>query len=567
LFAARILSQLWLKKKVIASWLPIILSFEAGMGIFILLVTGNLIITTPPIAPHYSFLKQQQSQGINISLTQHPYELSKFLVTLTSANSKTSPDIHKLTITLTNSEKNIGPVIVPIEQRFLGGFVFDQELLSPQGVWKIDITAQRPSAYDAVASFAVNYPGEIDFAKAHSQDRSFDRFEMINIFIALLILLTAVFLYRHGDRLNELSGQPQTITSNPTPISLLYDRGAWSVPLVFGLFVLSFLGGRHNVTLFKSDFQILCEKNANQTFFVWHENVPQRAGQATSDIAVPGCMVGNGLGQYHFADIREFLYFIRPVQAQAGLSIEPKEFEAGKPAILVFNIRDFTGQPVGELNLDHDRILHAVVVSEDFSVFSHLHVEDLNPVSEEMIKQGKFPISYVFPKAGKYLVAVDFTVRSKLFVESFFVNVGGLSLQANLQKDFSLSKNFNSYQVALKTSPAKIKSGEEIILQYNIKKADNPVTDLQAYLNSPMHISIIKEDLSKFMHTHGWLPKSGLNKILGTGIHTQHLFLPEKFGPNIESRLTFPGPGAYHIFGEFKHNGKVVPTHFMLKAE
>ncbi len=56
---------------------------------------------------------------------------------------------------------------------------------------------------------------------------------------------------------------------------------------------------------------------------VWHESVPELAGKATSDLALSGCTVGLGLGQYHFADEREFAYFERPARARAAARNQP----------------------------------------------------------------------------------------------------------------------------------------------------------------------------------------------------------------------------------------------------
>ena len=63
------------------SWIGFTLPAETAMGIAILAVTSLLIITTPPLAPHYSFARSAVSQGIALSLTEQPSESGKFLVT------------------------------------------------------------------------------------------------------------------------------------------------------------------------------------------------------------------------------------------------------------------------------------------------------------------------------------------------------------------------------------------------------------------------------------------------------------------------------------------------------
>ena len=88
-------------------------------------------------------------------------------------------------------------------------------------------------------------------------------------------------------------------------------------PLMLTAIVLYLTGGIPAVSpgILESSFQRDCEK-AN-IMDVWHESVPERDGKATADLALPGCTTGIGLGQFHFADAREFAYFDRPAQARA----------------------------------------------------------------------------------------------------------------------------------------------------------------------------------------------------------------------------------------------------------
>ena len=71
-----------------------------------------------------------------------------------------------------------------------------------------------------------------------------------------------------------------------------------------------------------------------------------------------------------------------------------------------------------------------------------------------------------------------------------------------------------------------------------------------------------------FLHIHGLLPVSLTGKLLGESIHASHLFLPNKFGPDIEAtNFTFPSAGIYHIFGEFSAEGKIVVSQFTVRVD
>jgi len=346
-------------------------------------------------------------------------------------------------------------------------------------------------------------------------------------------------------------------------------RGAWIPPLIF-IVIVAYLSGAFSAAssgVLESPFQRACEET--NIMNVWHESVPERAGVATSDLALPGCTVGLGLGQFHFVDSREFAYFLRPARARAQLATSPATLAPNVPTILTFTLRDYQGNPVQGLVFDHNRILHVVIASQDFSVFSHIHVEDFGPVTPEVLKTGKFPVRFTFPKPGYYLVSVDYTERAYIFSDQFYLNVEpSAAMSAIKSENLSLQENIDGYKVTLQTSPARLKAGAPATLDYHVEKDGKPLTEMNPYLAVPMHISIIRDDLMGFLHIHGLLPVSPIGKLLGENIHASHLFLPNKFGPDIEAtNFTFPSTGVYHIFGEFSVAGKIVVSQFTVSVE
>jgi methionine-rich copper-binding protein CopC/putative copper export protein len=550
------------------SWLGFTLPAEMTIGIAILAVTSLLIITTPPLAPHYRFVRSDVSQGIVLSLAEQASENGKFLVTAEDPLTKTSADVKNMVVTLTNQAAGVGPIVASVEKRFAGGFVFGKNLLTPPGIWSVDVAAQRVGAYDATATFSLNYPQEVSESDAHSTDRTFGSFEVIHLIVALIILVAAIVLYRKSTELNQfLLNAPEV---PPASAALTFARpGAWIPPLILiaGLIYLS--GGLPALSpgVLESPFQRVCEET--NIMNVWHESVPERAGEATSDLALPGCTVGLGLGQFHFVDAREFAYFVRPARARAQLATNPAALASNVPTTLTFTLRDYQGDPVQDLVPDHNRIIHVVIASKDFSVFSHIHVEDFGPVTTEMLKTAEFPVRYTFPKPGQYLVSVDYTERAYIFSDQFYLNVEPSEAMSAIQNEnFALQKSIDGYEVTLKTSPARLKAGAPATLDYHIEKDGMPLREMTPYLAVPMHISIIRDDLMGFLHIHGLLPVSPMGYLLGESIHASHLYLPNKFGPDIEAtNFSFPSAGVYHIFGEFSTAGKVVVTHFTVRVE
>jgi len=243
----------------------------------------------------------------------------------------------------------------------------------------------------------------------------------------------------------------------------------------------------------------------------------------------------------------------------------PEHVEAGKPTSILFSIRNTEGKPIQRLSIHHDRILHVIIASQDFSVFAHIHPEDFGTVTAQMKKIGQFPVQFNFPKAGRYLVGVDFAVGSQLFSRHFVLNVSGPTKMGPAKEDFSSEKRFGNYDVALSSTPDVISAGKKITLAYLFKKDGKPVKDLAPYLSAPMHVAIISADLKNFIHAHGEVP--GISPHAGHEMTEMNMEIPAVFGPEIDVDVVLPAKGVYHIFGQVQHHGKIILTSFAIHVE
>jgi len=248
------------------------------------------------------------------------------------------------------------------------------------------------------------------------------------------------------------------------------------------------------------------------------------------------------------------------------LKIDPSGIVAGKSGTITISIKDSLGRPEQELTMMHDRTLHVVIASQDFTVFSHIHPEDFGPITPEMKKTAQYPVYYTFPKSGHYIIGIDFALKDRAYSRHFVIDVAGTSEMGVPVKDFSRQKRFEDYEVALTTMPEGITAGKETTLIYRFNKDGAPVTDLEPYIAAIMHVSVISTDLNQFIHEHGFVP--GMPVMEMQGHHMMHaMSLPSAFGPEIKVPVTFPAAGVYTIFGEVKHKGKVILTHFMVEVK
>ncbi len=250
--------------------------------------------------------------------------------------------------------------------------------------------------------------------------------------------------------------------------------------------------------------------------------------------------------------------------ATVTLETEPARIQAGIPATLLFSIADRQGKPVEDLSVHHERLLHIIIASQDFRVFAHIHPEDFGPITAEMTKTARYPVRFVFPKAGRYIIGIDFAVKEQLYSRHFTIDVTGEPAMELPKKDFSREERIGEMDVTFSSSSEHITAGKEVTLTYVFRLKGRPVTDLEPYLSAPMHLAIISDDLNHFIHTHGELPgMSGTDH----GRHQMHMSVPGKFGPRIAVRVVFPSKGLYHIFGQVSREGKVILTSFMVKVE
>jgi putative copper resistance protein D len=241
----------------------------------------------------------------------------------------------------------------------------------------------------------------------------------------------------------------------------------------------------------------------------------------------------------------------------------PTDIKVGTPIEMTVHIEDRNGRPLIGLTVHHEGILHAVIIGEDLNVFAHIHPEDMGPITDEMLKKAMFPLRYTFPKAGKYLIGLDFATANGLYSRKSYIKVSGQPKMGQPKTDFSTENNVGKYHVTLSLSPKLIEAGKETTLRYLIKKNERPVTDFEPYLSAPMHLAVVSADLKQFIHAHGAVPGE-------THTHMDHMDMhavPEKFGPEIDAVIVFPVKGIYEIFSQVKHHGQVILFDFMVSVE
>lgn len=315
----------------------------------------------------------------------------------------------------------------------------------------------------------------------------------------------------------------------------------------------------------------------------------QFAQAAESGHAHPHPAESSGSGHQHDVGAHRHDGAAADASVQVELRTKPQKLEAGTRSELVFALSDAFGEPVDKLVTHHGRKLHVVLVSDDMQVLGHIHPQDFG----EAVERGSAKTFFTFPQAGRYLVAVDFLTEAHGPQDKqFIVEVAGApdgnapegedrpgTVSVELEEDDRYTEaavlraaddKGLGYSVSLQ-QPDAIKAGEEASFAYSFHKDGQPVADLRPYLDAPMHLAVVKDDLTAFLHTHG-IVSADAHSAHGDhgsphGSHGSVAALPEEFGPGVAATITFPEPGTYHLFGQAAHGETLVISRFPVHVE
>lgn len=224
-----------------------------------------------------------------------------------------------------------------------------------------------------------------------------------------------------------------------------------------------------------------------------------------------------------------------------SLDLRTPRLEAGKSADLRFSVvRDGTGRPLTAYAREHDKELHLIVASRDLATFRHLH--------PTRAADGTWSIPVKLPEAGGYRVFADFRPKGG----------EGLTLGADLAVSGAYEPTalparntkatVDGYEVELGGGLTPGRSGE---LTLTVTRDGKPVRDLQPYLGAYGHLVALRSGDLAYLHVHP-------NGEPGDG--------ETKPGPEISFRATAPSTGAYRLFLDFKHQGRVHTAAFTVRA-
>jgi hypothetical protein len=229
----------------------------------------------------------------------------------------------------------------------------------------------------------------------------------------------------------------------------------------------------------------------------------------------------------------------------------PARPKAGEPVQLIFTIRDFFGKAVANLEIQHTKPMHLMVVSRDLAEFDHIHPE---PVPGSV-----FRVSHTFAHGGNYRLYADYTpIGAANRIEAFDVNVSGPSrAQVPLVPTAAWNTALGGLKMVM-TTDKPLHTGDDIGFTVTISDAMSgaPVHNLQPYLGAWAHIAIISEDTQDFLHVHPAEEPGQSAAAYRSGLT-----------PNvIRTQTGFRRPGVYKMWVQVQRGNKVIGAPFIYRV-
>lgn len=235
----------------------------------------------------------------------------------------------------------------------------------------------------------------------------------------------------------------------------------------------------------------------------------------------------------------------------AILRTDPAQPRAGQPLRLSLALVDgATGRPADDLAVHHEALVHAFLVGEDGSSLAHLHPARLGP--------GRFVATATPPRPGPYTFSAEVSRQgsgSQLLAVPVAVapaaGGGGVSApttHGGQVETLAGRHDVGDLVVEAAASPAPVAAGAATTLTFRLTRAGSPAADLQPWLGMPGHLVVRGDDGSVFAHVHG-----SARDPSGPPADP----LSPQIGPDLSFTYTFPRPGSYRLWLQFKRADEV----------
>jgi hypothetical protein len=274
---------------------------------------------------------------------------------------------------------------------------------------------------------------------------------------------------------------------------------------------------------------------------------------------------------------------------------------AGEPGQVSFRLSWKGMEPITEFDLEHDKLMHLVIVRQDLSTYAHVHpVLDASTgvftlkVNQPVTDPDNKDAPRAFPRPGRYFMFAEVKPRGHPFIVMYTFNVEatgpGDAVNQPLEPDpmdaaGEIRKYLGTngpagaagapYRVKLRVSRGGADALRFVTLAFHIEHGapQGPASrieyakakDLELWLSMPGHAILLSPD-GPFRHIHADMGEAGSGAGSGAGSTASRRV--QAYGPDLDFHLRaaeIPPPGLYKLWGQFKHRGNVLTFPFVIK--
>jgi hypothetical protein len=213
-----------------------------------------------------------------------------------------------------------------------------------------------------------------------------------------------------------------------------------------------------------------------------------------------------------------------------------------------------TGARVRDYVINHEKLFHLFIVSQDMNEYQHIH--------PELSADGDFKVETTLPRAGLYKLHSDFfpaggtlqVLHRELATAGY--RAPRAPAPAALVADTSFTKTIDGMKINLEWD-RELTAGAFIRLKYTLVDArtGEAVKDLEPYLGAWGHTLILDAAQSEYLHSHP-------TETLPEGVPRAGL----RGGPEVEFGAMFPEAGLYRIWTQFQRDGRVTTVSFTVRV-
>lgn len=225
----------------------------------------------------------------------------------------------------------------------------------------------------------------------------------------------------------------------------------------------------------------------------------------------------------------------------------------------ILNVRQFGAgaKPILDYDVDMERVMHMIVVRDDFATFAHLH-PDLDATT------GTFRQKFTREPNHRYYVYADSAPRG-LPQQVFRFTLDSVGPVTNNGPSLTPSHPTASagpYSVTL--SNTTLPAGRANNLTLNVLENGAPAQNLAPYLGAAAHVVFINTATLAYVHLHPVV--LGANDT-ETGMSSDmHMAMPAdgKSGPAMQMAVPALYAGTYKLWVQFLGNGTLYTVPFTL---